>query len=397
VNLIDLGLFAQYWLEDGCAPPDWCGGAERFIIDGTVDENDLAEFSGYWLTGIPMKDVYSAGGTPIDIACCDFYNNSPGDELAVLWDQPISNISGNNYYSIVIYDKSGIEINRCGRSSKKWKTIAAGDFLSEKGHEIAVTPAEAVDGKYPVYIFRRGYESPHAVILAENTIEIKSMAAGNFYQSDNYDEIAIVFETGSTNITYVKPNSGWSSSTISVPAALRDITAGNFDGLYGDEVAGVTDSPSSIVYYFKPSTSGAFTTSGSSGGSNWTAVSGGNFDGNSNSDQTAVAGQVYDGICEISYFQPGSPSAFKKADEKALGVEIASMTAGYFYLDERSQSYQRIRGFQPTEDYSSQIDSWGKHTIVLPILPQTTAIPAFWITSDSTGNKSHLAVTPLFK
>jgi hypothetical protein len=53
VDFVDFGLFAQHWLETGCAEPDWCGGADLGgdEPDGIVWMADLAEFARYWLAG----------------------------------------------------------------------------------------------------------------------------------------------------------------------------------------------------------------------------------------------------------------------------------------------------------------------------------------------------------
>jgi len=53
VDFVDFGLFAQHWLETGCAEPDWCGGADfgGEEPDGIVSMADLSEFARYWLAG----------------------------------------------------------------------------------------------------------------------------------------------------------------------------------------------------------------------------------------------------------------------------------------------------------------------------------------------------------
>jgi len=52
VDFADFGLFAQHWLQTGCAEPDWCGGADfGGEPDGIVWMADLAEFARYWLAG----------------------------------------------------------------------------------------------------------------------------------------------------------------------------------------------------------------------------------------------------------------------------------------------------------------------------------------------------------
>ena len=51
VDFDDFGYFAWLWLAEGtCSEPDWCGGAD-VTEDGSVDVDDLVEFSGHWLQG----------------------------------------------------------------------------------------------------------------------------------------------------------------------------------------------------------------------------------------------------------------------------------------------------------------------------------------------------------
>ena len=53
VDFVDFGLFAQHWLQTGCAEPDWCGGADfgGDDPDGIVWMPDLSEFARHWLAG----------------------------------------------------------------------------------------------------------------------------------------------------------------------------------------------------------------------------------------------------------------------------------------------------------------------------------------------------------
>jgi hypothetical protein len=136
----------------------------------------------------------------------DFYENLAGEEIAVIWDKPISEINtfgplSEKFYTIIIYDQRGMEINRCGRSKDKWKMIAAGDFLDDKGFEIAAISEKAdAGGKYPVKIFRRGYAKPAAVELVDNSRVIKSITA------DKSGEISVEFEDGQN--VRIKPSGG---------------------------------------------------------------------------------------------------------------------------------------------------------------------------------------------
>ena len=50
VDLADFSVFALYWLQDGCAEPGWCGGAD-LTENGDVNTYDLEEFAQNWLEG----------------------------------------------------------------------------------------------------------------------------------------------------------------------------------------------------------------------------------------------------------------------------------------------------------------------------------------------------------
>ncbi len=241
VNILDLALVTSQWLFTLCEKPDFCIGAD-LDQNSNVDFVDLHIFSQKWLVRIAMMDTYSTGGTPIDIAVGDFYENSPGDEVAVIWDEPISRIDNTDYYSIIIYDSRGTEIDRCGRTTNKWQAITAGNFQGKPGEEIAAVHSEPVAGKYPVYFFRRGYQTEYKTLLPENSSKIRTITAGNFKTTDdNFDEVALILEEDPDRIMYIKPNDNdWIRYTQNVEM-LSDIAAGNFDGNQnnGDEVAGI--------------------------------------------------------------------------------------------------------------------------------------------------------------
>ena len=48
VGLLDLAIFASYWLDQDCIGPDWCGGAD-LDEQGTVDLSDFGHFANHWL------------------------------------------------------------------------------------------------------------------------------------------------------------------------------------------------------------------------------------------------------------------------------------------------------------------------------------------------------------
>jgi hypothetical protein len=56
VDMLDFVEFAAYWLEDDCAAPDWCGGANLTQpVDNTVDFSDLNILVGNWLEGVAIE------------------------------------------------------------------------------------------------------------------------------------------------------------------------------------------------------------------------------------------------------------------------------------------------------------------------------------------------------
>ncbi len=108
-------------------------------------------------------------GAPMDTDKGEFSLDLPGEETVAIWDKPISRIGEKDYYSILFFDDKGTEINRCGRSEVKWKQIAVGYFINKKGEmEVAAIPADPIEGKYPVYIFDRGFKVPKEIRYEDN-------------------------------------------------------------------------------------------------------------------------------------------------------------------------------------------------------------------------------------
>lgn len=247
-DISDLNYLASYWLGN-CFDDFDCLRAD-LSKSGGVNLDDFRYFAPSWSLLNTLEYAYSNGGKPADIAAGDFAAHLAGDEIAVIWDQAVSNIEGTDYYTIIIYDALGIEIDRCGRSDKRWSKIAAGNFLPDTGYIPVNSNAEAAvvssqpdeNGMYPVYIFRKGWKEPAVVLLADNPYPICDITAGNFLTSgDEYDEIAVIFEEGCADIKFVKPSdTSWSSVNPS-GKALSCITSGNFDwATTVHEVAAVT-------------------------------------------------------------------------------------------------------------------------------------------------------------
>ncbi|MDO6439415.1 hypothetical protein Q4534_18465 [Cyclobacterium sp. 1_MG-2023] len=108
-------------------------------------------------------------GAPIATEVGEFSLDLPGQEFVAIYDRPISRIGEKDYYSILFFDDKGTEINRCGRSEVKWKEIATGYFTKNEGEmEVAAIPADAIDGKYPVFIFDRGFKVPKEILYGDN-------------------------------------------------------------------------------------------------------------------------------------------------------------------------------------------------------------------------------------
>jgi hypothetical protein len=55
VNFRHFALFAEHWLETGCADPDWCGGADLDHLNDMVDEFDLKILVEQWLYYCPYR------------------------------------------------------------------------------------------------------------------------------------------------------------------------------------------------------------------------------------------------------------------------------------------------------------------------------------------------------
>jgi parallel beta-helix repeat protein len=377
-------------------------------LDGTADNDEFSQLSASWQRANDMRDVYSTGGTPIDIAAGDFALHLPGNETAVIWDQPLSNVSDTNYYSIIIYDANGVELDRCGRSTSRWSIIAAGNFAADTGtrvvnetEEIAAVSSEPdANGYYPIYIFRKGFMAPAVTLAATNTTPITALAAGNFKTTgDVYDEVAAVF-SGGTSIHYYKPtDSAWTAVTTNA-GQLKDIAAGNFDNnaSNGDEAAGITNT-TPFIYFYRCGQSGIYTTAGSAGQPVWSAIGAGNFDGGSTTrDEAAVAASVPAGdVYAICCYAAGEAAPFKQIRSAVVGVPVKALDGGNVSIGEGLGLYERAEGFSAS-DYGAAMAGWGDEVLVLPSAPQTTSIPVFWLNCapDNSGQQ-YLKVTPVIR
>jgi len=356
------------------------------------------------LTSAAMTGIHSTGRRPVGLAVGDFYDNQPGSEAAVIWDDPDQRLDGVDYYDIIFYDGDGTEINRSGRSAAKWAGIAAGNFGTSRGDEVAAFAEAPVNGKYPVYIFRRGRAKPDKVLFADNPHKIRALAAGNFDSSDELDELAVIFADGPTDIVYANPrNRDWSATTSS-PVALAGIASGRFSELFpGDQVAGIGAAADAAtgtwpVYFFVPGRPGAYATALSDAPYPWTAIGAGRFDPACAGEAVAVVGaRDAMGLYPIRCVRAGEASPFKTVTSPVLGVPIRALSGGTPRLRGALSAYERAEGFS-SDDYAKEVSDWGECIAVLPSVEQAGAIPVFWLNaSPKDETRRYLKVTPVVR
>ncbi|MFN0293644.1 T9SS type A sorting domain-containing protein [Pedobacter helvus] len=138
-------------------------------------------------------------GAPLVRKEGEFQEDLAGNEVVAIWNDKISRITNTDYYSIIIFDQNGMEINRCGRSEIGWSQLAVGYFVRTEGEmEIAVVPKTAIDGKYPVYIFRRGFAEPQTILYPDNT------DASIQISTDSLHHLVVTFDSSARNLLSFK-------------------------------------------------------------------------------------------------------------------------------------------------------------------------------------------------
>ncbi|OHB57935.1 MAG: hypothetical protein A2Y12_01710 [Planctomycetes bacterium GWF2_42_9] len=399
VNMLDFAVFGNAWKKTNPFPDQ-----TDLNFDGSTDAKDLGKIAEKLLLNNDLSEVQPTGAVAIDIAVGDFWVEWPGEEIAVIWDTPISNIQGTNYYTITIYDTNGIEINRCGRSLVKWEAITTGNFVQigccETSDEIAAVPANAINGYYPIYIFGRGRKDASEIMLSMNTEKIVDLAGGNFRTAtDSYDEIAAVYAGGSSRIMFCKPTEASWTATTTGAASLTRIASGNFDGdsSNGDEIAGI-NATSSQIYFYKPAATTNYATAGKSGLAVWTAITGGEFNNSATRQEVAVASSAaVDGIYPVSYYSQSWSSAFKQTKSYVLAVPAKAISAGSFTVGAKLGMYEQVKGLY-SDNYGAVIGNWGQHIAVLPDAVQTITEPIYWLnTNPSNTQQEYLKVMPTFR
>ncbi|MFI4910220.1 MAG: hypothetical protein ACIAQZ_00990 [Sedimentisphaeraceae bacterium JB056] len=407
VDIYDISQVLAQWLTEGFGT-EYSYQNTNVDLAGNVDIKDWAICADDF-AGEPLKlDTYPDQIKPIAVAAGDMAVYEDGDEIAVIWDQPVSQVNDTMYYSIIIYDQNGFELDRCGRSENKWAMIATGNFLPDTGYikvnesyEIAAVKAEAdTDGKYPVYIFRKGFKEPAVILYEDNSSPITAIASGNFNTaSDDYEEIAVK-TAGSTNITYLKPSLlSWSASTLNVAGSIVSMTAGEFDGLEsnGDEIAAVTGAVGAVLFYTVGGSSHYATAADNSVA--WDLVKGGNFDGGlrAREEIAVIASEPVNDNYTVEYYVSQSNTPFKSSVLPVTDTKPQCIDSGKVSIGESLTIYDSLVNIDQ-EDFLLDKDQWGDYLLVLPFDKQTFSIPAFWIITDpDDSNSSYYKTVPILR
>ncbi|MEA2069286.1 MAG: hypothetical protein U9P12_08805, partial [Verrucomicrobiota bacterium] len=310
-------------------------------INGAPDFHDTTDGKIFvheqsLLNGNSMQSVRNNGGTIHDIAVADFDANAPGVEFAVIWDQPVSRISSGSltyadYYSIIIYDQSGKEIDRCGRSTLQWDAITAGNFVEGRGWihfdeeaEVAAVHTSAESGSYPVYIFRRGWAEAATTNQSSASVPVADLAVERTAGS-GYVSLAVARGTAVDRLT---PSTGSETSFCTLASTPLAIQLGEFDGNLsdGNELAALS---SGSIQFYESGSSSAFK---SGAGGSWNTFSAGEFNGDPNDgDELAVASATATGgLYPVSYFDHALTNAFKTQSHSVLSEKTRAMASGFF-------------------------------------------------------------------
>lgn len=290
------------------------------------------------LIGNRMQEVVTNGGVIRDIAAADFSPNYPGTEFAVIWDQPVSRISTvddgyatyTDYYSIIIYDQSGKEIDRCGRSTLPWSAVAGGNFIEGAGFihsdseaEIAAVRPTAEGETYPLYIFRKGWAAPALVMQTNADTEAIDLSVKRGLAEEEYASLAVL---RGADIFQLSPSTGIETESGRLAGEPVSIALGEFnrDFTDGNELA-VLYSNSVSVCRLDSLIPVAAVSYGA-----WSAMTAGEFDGNpANGDELALASEVAeDGLYPVFYFNGALTNAFKVQSHSILAHNIRALSSG---------------------------------------------------------------------
>lgn len=349
-----------------------------------------------------LSGVRTSGGTPRALTVGDFYENQAGDELAVIWEEPISRIGTTSYYSILFFDRDGIEINRAGRSMTKWGGLVAGQFAGTRGEQVAVFSETPIDGAYPILVFRRGYRDPLYTLLPNNPHRIRALAAGNFQPADDFDELAVIFEEGPTAITFVKPtDASWSAQAES-PVRLAGIAGGRFvAGRTESQVAAIGAMPDGEtgthpVYFFSPMESLPFSQAASAENVPWAVIGAGDFVPLRDGDEVvAVKASATGDALEAWCYVPGEDTPRRVFTHPNLASPLRSLGAGRLTARAMNAAYERSEGLVPQAEAD---DEQGESLVWLPGAALQGTPPAMWLNVDpADASRRYFRITPLVR
>ncbi len=288
------------------------------------------------LIGNSLREACSNGGVIRQAVAADFAPNLPGSEFAVIWNQPVSRISAQadgyttftDYYSIIIYDQSGKEIDRCGRSTLRWDSIAAGNFIDGVGHihsdaeaEMAAVHSAPEGGTYPLYIFRKGFAEPAAVLQTNAVLPALDLAAERPDGTDRVSlavlrglDVALVTPANETEVPFCT----LSNSPLSM--AMGELNQNESDGcelavLYSNSVA---------VYQVGEAVPLA------TAGGEWSALAAGEFDGDdATGDELVLASTIAtNGLYPLVYIDHALTNVFRTLEHSVLQVPALALSAG---------------------------------------------------------------------
>ncbi len=358
------------------------------VYDSHVNLNDYSVCAERWQQESDRLDFYSVDfQQPLDIAVGDMAVFEQGDELAIIWDEPVSNISGTDYYTIAIFDQRGNELDRCGRSSRRWSKIVAGNFLPDGGwiaedenYEIAAVSSEPDEnGYYPIYIFHKGFMNASVILLPENTNPAVALTAGNFTtDTDDFDEIAVKL-SGTSEIICLKPSdTGWSQTITGVAANVAGIAAGEFNGRASqDEIAAITDVTGPVLIY-KINTVGPYKTCADCN-KQWQSLAVGSFDGQAIKDNIVLTeSQIDNGIYTLYFFNDVSNVPVHQLRLPFLNANPQAIDAGKLYTDTETEMYLKTKGISKSQLYTDHA-SWENSLAIITSGPRDYSAGTYWI------------------
>jgi hypothetical protein len=350
------------------------------------------------------------GGTPVALAVGDFARHLSGSEFAVSHGSPNSQIDSTVYYSIILYDSTGLEIDRCGRSTIPWSSLAAGNMLPDTGHIledlndeiIAVSSQVNSAGRRPVYVFRKGWRDPAVTLEESNTAMWSALTTGEFLTGgDGYQEIAAARAAGGSDVSivFLKPtNPAWRDELTVFAPNLRGVVAGDFDGnaVNGDEVALLAEFTPGVfsVRFFRRGSAdpiGEIAPGGASPA--WASIASGAFDPARPSQSGIAVSASNSGIVTIHYL--GDAEAWGSRDIPSHSQAIRRIASGKVTFNSESDPLDSFEGAGTSPEATA---SWGDWLAILPTRPSSQRVPLVWLNADPQDeSRTHTRIVPILR